>query len=385
VTYGAWFEVHTAYSYSAVALGVILLAARFASSPFYRAQLGIVLLAPTGVLAGNLLHLVFRERLPIDPTPTAFALAFAAVAWALRRHRLLDLLPIARSLTVESLRDGVLVLDAAGRVVDSNPAARSLFGPRASVVGTELGELLGREVPRSSPCELRLESGRRVELRLSPIAGAGGEIGGKVAELRDVTAEREAQDRLDEARRALELANAELERLANTDLLTGLANRRRFLARLEEELGRARRHERPLALLLIDLDRFKEVNDRRGHPVGDKVLEAVGRSLVELLRPEDLAARYGGEELAVLLPETDLEGGRAVAERILGALRALEHRDEGGETFIVTASLGVAALARLDEPARDLIARADAALYAAKDDGRDRVAVAAGRAATPGS
>jgi diguanylate cyclase (GGDEF)-like protein/PAS domain S-box-containing protein len=159
-----------------------------------------------------------------------------------------------------------------------------------------------------------------------------------------------------------------LERLAATDDLTGLLNHRAFRARLDDEVARARRHDRPLSLIAIDLDHFKSVNDEHGHPVGDRVLTAVARRLGESVREGEVLARVGGEEFAWLLPETDVGGARAAAERV----RASVARAPLPEVGRLTISAGVCELEGIGTAA-ELIRRADAALYAAKEGGRDRV------------
>lgn len=372
VGYGPWFYVHTVYSYGLVFIASAILALRFAGSPLYRAQLIVVLLGPASIMAANLAHIAARSLLPIDPTPAGFAVGIGALAWALWRHRMFELLPLARGVALDCLRDGILVIDGAGRVVDANPSARRLLD-NARVFGAPLAELLpgASDLRAGGASELRLPAGRRVELQLSAVTAAGSPTSGHVLLLRDVTEAREAQDRLVRAEQQLRALNEELEKLAHTDALTGLANRRRLLARLDDEWTRARRHARPLALLLIDLDRFKQVNDARGHLVGDRVLEATGRTLAGLVRPADLAARYGGEELALLLPETDMAGACEVARRVRRALGALHHDDDAGQRFQVTASVGAATLAQHVGDARALLARADGALYHAKASGRD--------------
>jgi diguanylate cyclase (GGDEF)-like protein len=175
------------------------------------------------------------------------------------------------------------------------------------------------------------------------------------------------------------LANAQrhrtVEQQALVDGLTGLANRRLCTAALEKELARAQRFEEPLALVLADLDNFKRINDRWGHPTGDEVLKTFSRTLRDNVREIDLAGRWGGEEFALLLPGTDLAGGRELAERVRRTLAAQELTAPDGETFCVTASFGVAAFP--DVASQDaLVAAADGALYDAKRSGRDQVCVA---------
>ncbi|MFN3586144.1 MAG: diguanylate cyclase domain-containing protein [Moraxellaceae bacterium] len=172
----------------------------------------------------------------------------------------------------------------------------------------------------------------------------------------------------------LDAFSRELSRLSREDVLTGLANRRHFNETFQQEWDRARREQRPLALIFIDVDHFKPFNDNHGHLEGDRVLAEVGRALKGVLRrPGDLAARFGGEEFVILLPNTPLAGAVEVAQQVRHALHALHipHRASSVADH-VTASLGVAAV----QPGNglrsaQLIARADEAVYAAKAAGRD--------------
>lgn len=153
-----------------------------------------------------------------------------------------------------------------------------------------------------------------------------------------------------------------------TDSLTGLSNRRAFDDRLAQEIQRARRHRHALSLVMVDLDHFKEVNDRFGHPVGDQVLRELAQVLRASSRGSDLPFRYGGEEFAILLPETDLPGGVVHGETIRAAIACHEFPHVGHKT----ASLGVAQW-REEDTAAALLDRADVALYRAKHSGRNRV------------
>ena len=163
----------------------------------------------------------------------------------------------------------------------------------------------------------------------------------------------------------------ELETLVRTDMLTGLANRREFMTRLEREAHRQARSGRPLSVVLFDVDHFKRVNDTWGHPVGDEVLAKVGEILRFHTREQvDTAARYGGEEFVLLLPETDLTGAQHVAEKISARLR--EHAFAvDGQTFTVTQSVGIAQVVEGDTGWALKVA--DRNLYEAKRAGRDRI------------
>jgi diguanylate cyclase (GGDEF)-like protein len=186
------------------------------------------------------------------------------------------------------------------------------------------------------------------------------------------------------AEAALALENIELHyqvrRQAVTDELTGLANHGRFQALLNAEIEQVRRYHHSIGLIMLDIDDFKAVNDTYGHPQGDAVLRHVARVLQENSRDADSPARYGGEELSLILPHTDLEGAHAIAERIRSAVEDLRvARTDGKGVLRITASLGVAASTYGDK--QGLIADADGALYEAKRSGKNRTVSAVARAA----
>jgi two-component system cell cycle response regulator len=173
---------------------------------------------------------------------------------------------------------------------------------------------------------------------------------------------------------SLEIAHAQLTEISKKDPLTDVFNRRYLFERLEVEFARSVRKGTPLSIVLLDIDHFKRINDDFGHQAGDATLISIGRLLKESLRGQDLVGRYGGEEFLVVLPETDQEGSRLVAERIRSAVG--DHAFQGVGQRHVTASLGAAVRAPGDTSTRGveaLIAQADQALYEAKDSGRDRV------------
>jgi diguanylate cyclase (GGDEF)-like protein len=171
--------------------------------------------------------------------------------------------------------------------------------------------------------------------------------------------------------RKLEISEQEVRQLSLTDALTGLGNRRRLDEALVMEVDRSARYQAALSLIILDIDHFKRVNDTWGHETGDRILKETGGLLRNMARRTDIATRMGGEELVVLLPETDLEAALLCAERFRAAL---ENRD-WGLPAPVTSSFGVACL-QPGESGASLLARADAALYAAKQAGRNRVAAA---------
>ena len=175
---------------------------------------------------------------------------------------------------------------------------------------------------------------------------------------------------------------ARLRRDGFTDALTDVANRRFFDRRLHEEISVWRRRGGSLSCLLVDLDHFKQINDRHGHQIGDLVLQQVARTLNLGLRASDVLARYGGEEFILLLPDTDNAQAAEIAERLRAAVAALAWPQTPGGRLQVTASIGLASIdssqrTTLDDPDRWLLRQSDSALYLAKAGGRNRVAAVA--------
>jgi diguanylate cyclase (GGDEF)-like protein len=156
------------------------------------------------------------------------------------------------------------------------------------------------------------------------------------------------------------------------DPLTGLANRGSILAEFQNRFGLSLRYDRPLAVVVCDLDYFKRVNDTLGHGAGDFVLRSFGEQLLSVLREADLAGRIGGEEFIIMLPETDLAGARPFAERLRKAIATMPVVLPSGN-LAITCSLGISERTASDLDAGQLLARADAALYEAKASGRNRV------------
>lgn len=204
--------------------------------------------------------------------------------------------------------------------------------------------------------EIDLKDGRTLERHSTALWDGDGKYIGRVWFFLDITDRKQLERMLRES--------------SHRDALTGVANRRQFFERADEELARARRYGRDLGFIMLDIDHFKRVNDTWGHEAGDRVLVDMCVSVDPILREEDVFARVGGEEFAVLLPDTDLDGAYTLAERIREKVMA----DGSGETAY-TISAGVAKLMPDDVSAKRPLQRADAALYEAKRDGRNRTYV----------
>jgi diguanylate cyclase (GGDEF)-like protein len=170
------------------------------------------------------------------------------------------------------------------------------------------------------------------------------------------------------------LLHQEAQRLSITDGLTGVWNRRYLSLTLAKEIERAQRFERPLSVLMVDIDHFKDVNDAYGHLRGDEVLVELSRRMLSRIRGEiDTLARFGGEEFVIVLPETPREGARVVANKLRRAVRTKAFISDGGPEVRVTVSIGVAVFPEDGSSVEELLQAADVAMYKAKRRGRDRV------------
>ncbi|MCE9595379.1 MAG: diguanylate cyclase [Planctomycetes bacterium] len=306
--------------------------------------------------------------------------------WRLRVERKLFDTREAVTTTLESIAEGVIATDVQGRVSFMNPVAEQLTGVAESdAIGKALDQvfvLVDEHAPRPPIVELAKrretasidgtlvsKSGRRISVSQtrSSIRASDGNVYGHVIVFRDVTAQREHEETM--------------TRMAYRDTLTGLPNRVSLADRLSLELAHARRNRDLLAIAYVDLDGFKQVNDRFGHHVGDQYLKAIALRLRSALRAVDTIARLGGDEFVILLPGlADQRDAELVARKVLDALST--PIDVDGRELQAGASIGVALYPNDGDEAEMLMRRADKAMYRAKSAGGSRVEFAGERASS---
>lgn len=360
-----WANIY--YSYMLVfAAVVILLVHLFRSVGIYRGQTATILAAVIVPWLASIFSVSTGGSLPnADVTPFIFSVTALAISLSIWGYRLLDIMPIAHSVLIENMNEGVIVLDTRNRIVDINPAALAIVGGSASTsIGRYAREVFSRwevvqpmfNVERQSGTGVSV-GGKYLDLQVSPLRNRKGHLVGRLMVWHDITALKNAQD--------------ELEKLASLDGLTGALNRRSFMEKAAVEAARAVRMKKPLSILLMDIDHFKDVNDTYGHAAGDRVLVRFAKVFVEGIRKYDIFARMGGEEFALLIPDADAQEALQIAERLRMAVAA-QSVQVGGKLVPITVSIGIAEMEHQGEGVDGIINRADKALYSSKNSGRNQ-------------
>ncbi len=385
-----WFNIACSYVFLLVAVA-ILFRALVRSGPYARLQLATVLLGcvvPWGVNAYTLIWPSASQNLEV--TPIAAAASGLIFAYALFRQRLLEIVPVARSLLFEKLRDGVLVLDMNGRIVDANEAAQHILQIDDAAYGSHLWDILpdwrdlGATADFTKP-EVTFElQGRRDPSRFYDVSVISlldnrGHQNGRLISIRDVTERKHAELKLHKMNlrlqrqvRKISALHEELQEQAIRDQLTGLYNRRYLDETLEREFSRARRASYPISVILMDVDEFKRVNDTYGHKSGDRVLTVLGEIIRQSIRAGDIPCRYGGEEFVVVLPETSIEIAAQRAEQIRQRFYSIGFF-KGEDAVVPSLSLGVAAYPSHGRSSAKVLHAADRAMYTAKSSGGNQI------------
>ncbi|MBV6450737.1 MAG: hypothetical protein MHPDNHAH_01463 [Anaerolineales bacterium] len=389
---GPWYFVNLTYSYAVVllALGVMFYSA-LRLGPLFRSQYRLILIGSVIPWVGSIYSEInFDQFRGLDITPVTFGITGILFAFAVARSRFMDLVPVARSLLIENMSDGLLMLDTINRVVDFNPAMhRFLGGNPSTLLGRHISELLGDWLADSdsflseseSQVEMLIpdEPPRYLDLRVTPLFNAYRNLSGRLIVFRDITDRKDVEKKLRIANRQLQsqlieigTLQSKLREQAIRDPLTNLFNRRYLEETLDRELARAAREKYSVSIVLIDIDHFKQVNDTYGHEAGDVMLKAIAQVLTSFGRRGDFACRYGGEEFVVAMPNLPIEVAYGRAETLRASLNSLQ---APYNRYILTAtfSMGIASSPANGETRESLLRSADKALYKVKQSGRDDI------------
>ena len=366
-----WFNVIYSYTLTLIATALIM-RAFLRSSGIYRRQLGVVLLGIAFTWLNSIIFVVGLNPLPgADNTPFSFTITALAFAFAIGRYQLLDIIPVARDSLIEKMTDGLLVIDTHNRIVDMNPSAQKLLNITTNTFGKPVDEVVKKwhqyekETFNFTQAQTEIDLGGRpnkhVDMQVTSITDNNGKSLGRLIILHDIT--------------KLKLVQNELHVLANRDSLTGANNRGHFMELANKEIQRATRYKRGLSIVLMDMDAFKRINDTYGHACGDQALITLKNICAKNTRKMDIFARLGGEEFALLLPETSWKKAVDLAERLRKFLEDSVIKADGVE-FKCTISMGVTEFGiKEHDTLETLLHRADKALYKAKADGRNRVVI----------
>lgn len=389
-----WFGI--LYQYLTVAVSVFLLiAATVTHRGIYRRQSVYILAGVAIAVAGNAIYVSRLINLPIDITPLSLGVSSLIAYAGISRGRLLELLPAARHHVVDLMPDGLLVLDREFRVMDWNQAALRMWHvTQADPTGVPVAHLVPHWTDEVADRLRESDVGvfhttlsvedqpgtiSHVEVEVRPFALGSRSSEGWIVTFRDESVVRRTERDLQEANERLESLNKMLLTQAIHDALTGLFNRAYLDEALPRELARCSRDGSTIALLILDVDHFKEINDGHGHDVGDRVLKEVAKLVRGIVRAGDIPCRFGGDEIVAVMPGATEPEAASVAERIRSRVSE-EEIVVSEEKLAVTVSVGVAVYPVHASSAAELFRAADRALYAAKDAGRNRALSAANTA-----
>lgn len=392
ISRGPWYIINVVYSYAVIGIGTFLLSqGALRSGPLYRYQYRLILIASLLPWAGNMFkELNFSASSHLDLAPLTFGISGIIFALVILRTHLMDLIPIARSQWIETMQDGILVLDAQNRIVDINPAMEKFIkGKASSYLGKNAYEVLHPWMEKThlfvekmaTPSEktVLLDSARYLDIHTTPLYDKNQVLSGRLMVFRDITERKQVEKRLRQANDKLQgqlieigLLQSKLREQAIRDPLTNLFNRRYLEETLDRELSRAARENYSVCLIMMDIDHFKRVNDTYGHEAGDLVLKAISEVLSEYSRRGDFACRYGGEEFVVVMPNISLETAYERAEDLRQSLTQLCVPYEY-YSLSVTISMGIACYPENGQTRQMILRAADQAMYGAKEAGRDHI------------
>lgn len=388
VFHGPLYWLHSVYTYCVVTLALVLLGKYYKNgSVIRRHQTVYVFYAFIIPVICNLSFALGLLPANVDFTPLGLVISGTLISLALFRRGLLDLVVLAREKIANVIPDGFIIVDAKRRIVDANPAIRILLAlPRCVVCGNTLKDELpelDQHVPDRATAvtvvELDSIDGKHLELRFFAISDDTGEVGGHLLIVRDITEAKTNALALQNANAELRNQLAKIEEMqsllreqAVRDPLTGLYNRRFLDEVLSKQVSLSARSKSIFAVVMIDIDYFKSINDRYGHAAGDTILQSLSTLLSHRSRAGDIVCRYGGEEFAVIMCGSSIEDAVRRVEEWRAEFAALCHAFDGDDVAR-TFSAGAATYPADGSDAETLLKSADTALYAAKAAGRNLV------------
>jgi diguanylate cyclase (GGDEF)-like protein/PAS domain S-box-containing protein len=390
---GLFILAEAAYSYILILIGIwFLIRALKQGGSLMESQIKMALFGASLSFLGDLATLIpaFIVDNGFDYAPIIYTLAGIVFVYAMVHKKFLDMMPIAHSVLIESMTEGVIVLDAQDRILEMNPAAAQFLGLSASdAAGRRAREVLTtwRETTRPfwDQTDIRTEAlvtgdiPRTIDLKITPLMDGRKHTLGRLMVFRDVTMRKQneailkdANKQLNEQLKEISALRDQLHEQATRDPLTNLFNRRYLEESLGQELARALRENYPVCMIMMDIDQFKFVNDSCGHKAGDDVLQALASLIVLKIRRFDVACRFGGEEFLIVMPMLSLETARERAELLRSEFENMPLSCSSLQAH-PTVSIGVACYPYDGTDSEQLIKAADRALYAAKGSGRNRV------------
>ena len=366
ITKGIWYYINLCYTNLLIVSGCLFfLRMIFRTTGSFKKQAIVIFITSLIPWVGQLIYQAGLSPYNIDLIPIALTITGPSFALTMFGYQMFGLTPIARDVVFFKMKDPVIVLDHYSRIADFNNSAQNIFHClNEDAIGVFFNKVFQDNIELMSQVDARDRVKKNItiehmgnichfNIQLTMISTGRGNDIGKLITFHDVT----------EETRLL----AQMHKLATTDELTSINNRRYFLEICHSELSRTMRNGRPVSILMIDVDWFKRVNDRHGHLVGDRVLKKAAETLQDNLRACDVLGRYGGEEFCVLLPETAPTGAGMVAERLRKAV-------EGTTISIndlhlrITISIGLCGVVSTTDQTdlETLLKQADKALYQAK-------------------
>jgi len=363
-TYGPLFWAFAVNNYAITIITMVFLANAFREKiSLYRKQIVFLFIALLLPVISNILHITGLNPFNVDTTPAIFGVSALIISLGIFRFRLFDVIPIARSIIIQEMKTGMIVLDNEGRFLDINPAARKMLNLTAKhlsghSIETELSDLpdlirIYKE-GKDAICEMAFENNGThdcYEVSFTQITNSNKKFIGWLLQIYNITERKNAEEII--------------RHTAFHDALTGLPNRNYFQSLFSQELAHAKMRGDALTAAYLDLDDFKIINDTYGHDVGDRVLYEVAERLKGVLRQSDIIARIGGDEYAIVLPYVGSdEKIEVIGKKILKTFeKSIDLKDVSVQ---VKASIGFSVFPRDGDNAEILLKKADKAMYMVK-------------------